>query len=382
MPDTTVCRAAGLERAGYVAALAGLPAMGPRRLGVLLAHHSPVEAYEVACGRVPAHPQVLRVAGADVRAAWVTAATGRSPDACAAMCAAAAVEVLLPGDALFPPELALDHAPPAALFVRGDLAALDARRVGVVGTRNATRSGLDVASQLGAELAEAGVTVVSGLARGVDGAAHRGALTHAAARPAAIVGNGPDVVYPREHRALMQRVVDAGVLVSEWPPGTRPDPFRFPLRNRILAALCEVVVVVESRERGGSLLTAREAIDRSVPVMAVPGSPRNRAAAGTNLLICEGATPVTDAGDVLVALGLHTARRDRTRFDPRPPPSDVEREVLARCRADPATLDEIAVGLDLPLAEAAMALARLERSGWLRSAGGWFEAVGPPVGMP
>jgi DNA processing protein len=371
-----------IERAGFVAALAGCHAMGPQRLGLLLRHHPPAEAYEVACGRVAAHPQVLRDTTAQVRAAWRASACGRAPVAAAEECERAGVRVLLPGDPEFPPELAHDVAPPAALFVRGDLSALDARRAAIVGTRNATRAGLEVAVALGADLAAAGVTVISGLARGIDGAAHRGALTQPGARPVAVVGNGPDVVYPREHAALVGQIAEVGAVVSEWPPGTSPDAFRFPLRNRIIAASCEVLVVVESRERGGSLLTAREAIERSVPVMAVPGSPRNRAAAGTNLLLCEGAAPVTDAGDVLVALGLHTARRDRARFDPRTPPTGVEHQVLERCRDDPATLDDVVVALDLSLSDAAMALARLERGGWVRSAGGWFEAIGPPVGLP
>jgi DNA processing protein len=170
-------------------------------------------------------------------------------------------------------------------------------------------------------------------------------------------------------------VCQRGVLLSEWPPGTPPEPFRFPMRNRILAALSEVLVVVESRERGGSLITARAALERSVDVMAVPGSVRNRAAAGTNQLLRDGAAPVTDAGDVLVALGLDNRRAGMVRYDPRPLPRGVEADVLAACRDDPRTLDDVVVALDLPVATAAMALARLERSGWLRDSGGWFEPV-------
>ena len=147
------------------------------------------------------------------------------------------------------------------------------------------------------------------------------------------------------------------------------------MRNRILAALCEVLVVVESRERGGSLLTVREALDRSVEVMAVPGSPRNRAAAGTNGLLRDGAAPVTSADDVLASLGLDTRRQSAAPFDPRPALRGVDRAVVEQCREDPRTLDEVAAALDLTLCEAAMTLARLERAGWLREVGGWFEAV-------
>ena len=266
------------------------------------------------------------------------------------------------------------------LFVRGDLGVLDARRVGIVGTRNATQAGRDTAFELGRSLAEVGVVVVSGLAKGIDGAGHRGALAVSDGRPVAVVGNGPDIAYPRLHASLWAEVCDRGLLLSEWPPGTPPEPFRFPMRNRILAALSEVLVVVESRERGGSLITAQAAIERSVDVMAVPGSLRNRAAAGTNQLLRDGAAPVTSVDDVLVALGLDTRRAGNAAYDPRPLPRGMEADVLAACRRDPCTLDEIVVGLDLPITEAAMALARLERTGWLREAGGWFEPVGSWLG--
>jgi DNA processing protein len=175
---------------------------------------------------------------------------------------------------------------------------------------------------------------------------------------------------------LWDEVGTRGLLLSEWPLGTNPDAFRFPLRNRIIAALAEVVVVVESREKGGSLITAVEAGERDVRVMAVPGSVRNRAAAGTNRLLADGADPVTDAGDVLVALGLDTRRAPRLEFDPRPAPRGLESTVLDRCRVEAATLDDLVVALDLPIGEVAMALARLERTGWVREATGWFEAVG------
>ena len=169
---------------------------------------------------------------------------------------------------------------------------------------------------------------------------------------------------------------ERGLLLSEWPPGTPPEPFRFPLRNRILAALSEVLVVVESRERGGSLITAQAAIERSVDVMAVPGSVRNRAAAGTNQLLRDGAAPVTGADDVLVALGLDTRRAGSVRYDPRPLPRGVEADVLAACRDDPRTLDDVVVGAWICRSPtAAMALARLERAGWVRDVG-WVVRTG------
>ena len=279
-------------------------------------------------------------------------------------------------DHSFPEMLRQDPEPPAVLFVRGDLDLLDGRRAGIVGTRNATQSGREMAASLGRSLAEAGVAVVSGLAKGIDGAAHRGALQrHRTAAPSLSSATAPTCPTPRQHAALWAEVCERGLLLSEWPPGTVPEPFRFPMRNRILAALSEVLVVVESRERGGSLITARAAMERDVEVMAVPGSVRNRAAVGTNQLLRDGAAPVTDAGDVLVALGLDNRRAGRAGYDPRPLPRGDEASVLESCRLDPRTLDDIVTGLGLPIGEAAMALARLERSGWIRETGGWFEAV-------
>src|SRR5262249_15322114 len=157
---------------------------------------------------------------------------------------------------------------------RGSLAALDRPRVGLVGTRRCTPTGKSVARQLGRELAACGVAVVSGLAIGIDGCAHQGALAARAAPPVGVVGSRLDVVYPKSHRRLWDDVAAAGVLLSEAPLGAPPEPWRFPARNRILAALSDVVVVVESHAAGGSMHTVRAAVDRGIPVMAVPGSVR------------------------------------------------------------------------------------------------------------
>jgi DNA processing protein len=361
--------------AGHVAALAGFDLMTVARLRVLLAHHDPVEAYAVAAGHTRPAAPVARLFTPPVRSAWRASAVRRPPGEWAERCATAGIRVVTMRDDEFPVPLRHDPQPPAVLFVRGDLAALQARRAGIVGTRNATGVGRETAGSLGRGLAEAGVSVVSGLAKGIDGAAHRGVLAVADGRPVAVVGNGPDAPYPRQHAGLWDEVCARGLLLSEWPPGTAPEPFRFPMRNRIIAALSEVVVVVESRERGGSLITAQAAVERSIDVMAVPGSVRNRAAAGTNQLVRDGATPVTCADDVLIALGLDTRRATATAYDPRPIPRGVQAAVLDRCRRDACTLDEVVVDLGLPIAEAAMALAHLERAGWVREAGGWFEPV-------
>ena len=367
---------------GCLAALAGFDLMTTSRLRVLLAHHDPAEAFAVAAGAAPAHPTVAAMLWGDVRAAWRASAARRRPAEWATRCRQADVSVISTRDPAYPDVLRHDPDPPPVLFVRGELAALDARRVGVVGTRNATRAGRETAAALGRSLAEAEVVVVSGLAKGVDAAAHRGALAAGTAPPVAVVGNGLDVPYPRVNADLWERVARHGLVLSEWPPGAAPEPFHFPMRNRIIAALSEVVVVVESRERGGSLLTAQAAIERGIDVMAVPGSVNNRAAIGTNQLLRDGAAPVTGADDVLLALGLDNRRRGRSQYDPRPLPRGADAEVLARCRRDPCTLDDVVVDLHLPIADAAMTLARLERTGWLQEAGGWFEPVVSWPGTP
>lgn len=362
------------RRCGALAALAGMESMTAARLRVLLAHHDPEEAYEVAAGRARPHPAVAPMLDEAVAACWAISARRRQPDEWANRCRAVGVGAATAHDDVYPEVLHTDPQPPAVLFWRGDWSALVGRRVGIVGTRNATGPGREFAARLGHCLAGAGVAVISGLAKGIDGAAHRGTLRADPRRAVAVVANGLDSPYPRVHAELWEAVAAGGLLLSEWPPGTAPERFRFPQRNRILAALSEVLVVVESRERGGSLTTAREALERSIEVMAVPGSVNNRAAAGTNQLIRDGATPVTDAADVLLALGLDH-RRDGRSFDPRPLPRGVEDDVLQRCRADPCTLDDLVRELGMTITEAAMTLARLERSGWVRESGGWFEEV-------
>lgn len=197
-----------------------------------------------------------------------------------------------------------DPEPPLLLFHRGDLGLLAHRATAaVVGTRRCTSVGRTVAYRMGHDLAEAGVAVVSGLAIGVDGAAHRGALD--AGGPAiGVVASGLDVVYPGGNRDLWQQVTEHGLLLGEAPAGTGPERWRFPARNRLIASLSRGVVVVESHGRGGALSTVDEAIARDRPVMAVPGSVLSSASDGTNELLIDGATPVRNGPDVIGTLGL------------------------------------------------------------------------------
>jgi len=363
--------------AAFVASLAGFERMTTNRLSALLFHRSPEEAFAIATGTsaLPEPFATLFAREPELAAVWRRSGARRPPDEQWQRCVAAGVAVVLAGDADYPAALLDDPRRPAALFVRGDLSALDARRVGIVGTRNATQRGRETAARFGYELAAEGVVVVSGLAKGIDGAAHRGALAVDAAKPVAVVGTGPDRPYPAQHAQLWEAVAARGALISEWPPGTAPDAFRFPLRNRILAALVEVLVVVESRERGGSLITAREAAERGVEVFAVPGSLQSRAASGTNQLLCDGAAPATETADLLMALGLDRRRAGRRRHDPRVVPSADDRPLIDACRSAPQTLETLSPRCGRTLVETAMAVARLEHAGWLRETAGWFETI-------
>ena len=214
----------------------------------------------------------------------------------------------------YPTVLRADPGAPAVLFSRGTPSALDGRaRVAIVGTRSATAYGLRVASDLGRQLAEAGVAVVSGLALGIDAAAHAGALRAGqvgTAPPVAVVGTGLDVVYPKSNSSLWREVEAHGVVFTESALGTMPVPRVFPARNRIIAGLSDVVVVVECQVKGGALYTAEAAARRSIPVCAVPGSVRSPASAGTNGLLVDGCAPVRDVDDILTALALARCGKD------------------------------------------------------------------------
>lgn len=355
-----------MTAADELVALAGLPGMGPARLRLVLDRWvDRAEAWaRVAAGDVDDVPE-------HVRSMWRAAASRVDVAAVAGAHRDAGIEVLSAEDDAFPRQLADDVEPPAVLFVRGSLDALATRRVGIVGTRRCTWSGRLVARSLGRELSEAGVCVVSGLALGIDGEAHTGALEAAGGRPVAVVGTGLDVVYPRRHAGLWERVAEAGALVSEYPLGVTPERWRFPARNRLIAALAEVVVVVESAVAGGSMHTVDAALERDRVVLAVPGPVRSPASAGTNGLLAAGCPPCRDAGDVLVALGLTTTTAAVPVADA---PADPEAaRVLDALGWEPATLDELADRLGAPLGPVAVHLTRLANAGWVVQRAGWWE---------
>lgn len=374
---------------GEAILLAGLPGMGPHRLTALLDAWEPAEAWARATSGQPSRllapdgTSVLTVTKTSDRdvlvLAWRSAADGTDPTDALAAHQSAGICVLLRDDPRYPEVLGDDVEPPAVLFVRGDLECLDRPRAAVVGTRRCTGVGAGMARELGRELAAADVAVVSGLALGIDGAAHRGVLDAAAERseaapPIGVVGSGMDVVYPAKHRALWDDVATRGALLSEAPLGARPTAWRFPARNRIIAALADVVVVVESHAAGGSLHTVTEAERRDIPVLAVPGSVRSPAAAGTNQLLADGCHPARDVEDVLVALGLTPAGR-RAPADHRPKPGAEAQAVLDAFDWDPATLEHLAVRTGLALPSLAVAVEDLVAAGWVSAQGGWYERV-------
>lgn len=272
--------------------------------------------------------------------------------------AAAGFRFLARSDPAFPAILRAIHDPPPGLFLRGAAAEelLARPAVAVVGARACSPYGRQVARLLGRELAAAGLVVVSGLARGVDGEAHRGALDGGGAT-VAVLGCGIDRDYPAAHRALAAEIAERSLVVSEYAPGVAPAPWRFPARNRIIAGLCSATVVVEARERSGALITADLALEEGREVFAVPGEITSALSAGSNALLRLGATPLTAAADVLESFGLAPA-------DVTPPDlSPAAAALLERIRDAAAAPDELVRSLRLGAGEVAVALTELELAG-------------------
>ena len=292
---------------------------------------------------------------------------GRIRDACAK----SGVRIIPLGSDEYPPMLRCISDAPLVLYLAGGDPAWE-NSVAVVGSRAATAPAREFAGLLAADLASAGWTVVSGMARGIDAAAHEGAL-RSGGTTLAVLGCGIDVVYPPEAHDLHGRILRCGCLLSEYPPGAIPLPWRFPARNRIISGVCRGVVVVEAAARSGALITARHALDQGREVMAVPGNPLFPHTAGSNRLIREGATPVTGAEDVMAAIG--GAR-------PSPPVGARERKIL-ECLAKPRRVDEIAVALDITVLELLPCLLEMELGKLLeRSAGDYYKKLsGTPGGI-
>jgi DNA processing protein len=269
----------------------------------------------------------------------------------------------------FPPLLRAIHDPPAGLFVRGaaEIELLGRAAVGIVGARSCSPYGAQIARMLGRELAAAGLVVVSGLARGIDGEAHRGAL-EAGEATVAVLGCGIDRDYPASHAELAARIRATGLAVAEYAPGVEPAPWRFPARNRIIAGLCAATVVVEARERSGALITADLALEEGREVLAVPGEITSALSRGTNDLLRLGATPLLASADVLELFGLSPSAAAAVEL------TEVADKVLGRLRDGPASADELARATGLEAAALASALTELELAGVAVAGGGVFRA--------
>jgi DNA processing protein len=256
---------------------------------------------------------------------------------------ASCIAVIRCDDEAYPPLLRAIVDPPPVLWVRGARDALTRPAVAIVGSRAATPYALEVSARLAAELAARGVVVVSGLARGVDGAAHRGAV-RAGGQTVAVLGSGPDVIYPREHAELATSLCENGALVSELGPGAPPLPEHFPLRNRLISGISLGVVVVEASEKSGSLITARCALEQGRDVMAVPGSVLGGRNRGSHALLKDGAKVVETADDILEGLGWPAGQAPKISGN-----SLIQDDLLSRLTPGEAyDLDELSatVGLD------------------------------------
>lgn len=289
-------------------------------------------------------------------------------DATMARATAAGVTVLLQGEPGYPPALLDLHDPPPVMFALGDLSLLAGRGVGIVGTRHASASGERTAHQMASRLVDAGVVVVSGMAFGIDAAAHRGALD-AGGGTIAVLGGGVDLPYPPSHAALHERIARTGLVLSEAPVGSRPVRGAFPKRNRIIAALSETLVVIEAGERSGALITSRQALDLGRNVASVPGpidSPRH---VGSNRLLAEGAAFIGSIDDVFSIAGIErAATRAGSPTVPemrRHADDPTGARILKSLRSGTTDVDDLARSAGTSAREFAHALAMLELQGTL-----------------
>ena len=290
-----------------------------------------------------------------------------------------AVTLVPIGTSRYPARLAAISSPPPVLYCRGDPGALECPQIAIVGARAATRGGRERARRLAGELAACGLVVTSGLALGIDAAAHRGALD-AGGRSVAVVATGPDRVYPQSNAGLDRELVQAGAVVTERAPGTPPLPGNFPRRNRLISGLSLGVLVVEATLRSGSLITARLAADEGREVFAVPGSVDSVLSRGCHALIRDGAKLVESITDVLDEI-MHLRGVPKLQAVPRPEATDVsggtagvlgalERDVLDAVGSDPVTLDQLVDYTGMLANRLAATLLVLEVDGWIESISG------------
>ena len=285
---------------------------------------------------------------------------------------AAGIRVLTLAEEAYPLELKRIYDPPPVLYWRGCRLPGEGLKIAIVGTRRATAYGLKVAAELAADLAVAGVGVVSGLARGIDAAAHRGALQGQGATWG-ILGCGVDVIYPPEHRELYRQVMDSGAIISEFPPGTPPDAGHFPARNRIISGLTSGTVVVEAAAKSGALITADLALEQNRDVFAVPGPITSRSSQGANELIKQGARVVTGVEDILAEYTTASLwSLSRAEQEVAVALTTTEEQVLAGLSVMPVHLDALLATAGLPPGELNTALLQLEMRQLVRRLPGGF----------
>jgi len=338
-----------------------LPGLADRGIGRLLAGFGSGRAALVAPDR-----DFMAVLG---RNGGLASTRGRAEDHAAVRDAldradAIGARVVPLGSAAYPARVLELSDPPPVLFLRGRADLLASPSAALVGSRSATGYGRRTATRLAQALARSGVVVVSGLALGVDGEAHRGALA-AGGGTVAVLGSGPDVVHPRAHERLFREILADGLIVTEFAPGTPGLPHHFPRRNRIMAALADAVVVVEAAARSGALITARHALDLGREVLAVPGPIDAATSAGSNALIRDGAVPVFGPDEILSALRIPLVVQT-----PGAPVGADASAVWAALEAEPVGVDQVAARSGLSARRALAALSLLELDGWAVQSGG------------
>jgi DNA processing protein len=341
-----------------------VPQIGPARLRALLQHFGSLEAAWHADARE------LQAAGLDKRALANLLAARRAVDLDREMerLERAGVTVLTWDDPAYPARLRQIGAPPPVLYVRGALLADDEWAVAVVGTRYPSAYGLEMTRQLAGDLARNHITVVSGLARGIDSEAHHAALA-AGGRTIAVLGSALDRVYPPENTDLARQIVGSGAVISEYPFGTRPEAGNFPARNRIISGLALGTLVVEAGETSGALITLHYALEQGRETFAVPGSALSRRSAGTNRLLQRGeAKLVLKVQDILEELNL-TMLAQQAEVRQLVPENDIEAKLLSQLSTEPTHIDELSRSTQLPVAQVSSALSLLELKGAIHRVG-------------
>jgi DNA processing protein len=351
--------------------LALVPGVGPRIRQLLLDRFGSPEAVLAAA------PGELRsVQGVGPKLCERIMAADREIDAEAEieLCDENGIDILTESNDGYPRLLEEIPDPPGVLFVRGELKPRDAVAISIVGTRHGANYGRQQAERLGGALARAGMTVVSGLARGIDAAAHRGAL-NAGGRTIAVLGSGLMNIYPPEHDRFAEEIAQSGAVVSELPPRSAPLSGAFPQRNRIISGMTLGVIVVEAAERSGALITARHAMEQGREVFAVPGRIDSRNSRGCHRLIRDGAKLVESADDVLEELGplVDAAPSDNGETIRHPGELSLnsqEKQVLAAIDTEPTLIDEVVAQTGLPVQNVLATVSVLEMRRLVRRAGG------------